>query len=493
MIVGLQVSDQPVSRHKCLIYEGHPSEQLPVVVPMMENSLKDNWRCLYLGDPANVSMVGTALNSRGIDTRREADRGALIFSSDRDHLDGGKFEPKAMIDGLCQMIDLAVKDGFNGLWATGDMMWELGSDYNFEYLTEYEALLEQVFRSKPLLGLCQYHKDVLPPLAVEEALKTHPNVYVGESYAQDNLYFMPPEFFLQTGSSKDRDAQAQWMCDQLMRTMKAEQKRDHAMSSLSKSEAKQRKLAGDLAKMNRELEFRVQERTAALEASNKELQHFSYSVSHDLRAPLRAINTYSHYLVEDFGEVLGTEGMEYVSMLRERVSRMNDQIDSMLVLSRITQTEMKQEEIDISEMAATITEELRHAEPDRQIEITIQPNISVRGDKALLHAALENLIGNAWKFTSKKPNPSIEVGQLEAEPGKLVIFVKDNGAGFDMDHAQDLFGTFKRLHSPKDFVGNGIGLATVQRIVARHSGTVWAEAKVDEGATFFISMPDSTP
>lgn len=457
---------------------------------MMATSLQDNWRCLYLGDPQSVHMVDSALTSKGVNTRREADRGSLIFSSERAHLDSGRFEPKSLIEGLCDMIDEAVSDGYKGLWATGDMMWELGNEANFEYLTEYEALLEQVFRTKPLLGVCQYRRDVLPSRAVQDALMTHPNVFMGHDYTQENLYFMPPEFFLQSGSADGRDAQGQWMCEQLMRTMRAEQKRDQAMTSLSKSEAKQRKLSTDLARMNRELEQRVMERTAALEASNKELQHFSYSVSHDLRAPLRAINTYSHYLMEDFGEQLGSEGKEYIDMLRERVNRMNDQIDSMLTLSRISQSEMRRESIDLSDMAASIAEELQHAEPDRQVKFIIQPDLLTSGDRSLLHAAFENLIGNAWKFTSKNQTARIEIGKADSQDGQTVFYVKDDGAGFDMDHAGDLFGTFKRLHSPKDFVGNGIGLATVARIANRHGGSVWAEAKVNEGATFFLALPD---
>lgn len=460
-----------------------------MVVPMMATSLQDNWRCLYLGDPESVHMVGSALTAKGVNTMRESDRGALIFSSEREHLDGGKFEPSAMIDGLCQMIDEAVADGYNGLWATGDMMWEMGSDENFDYLTEYEALLEQVFRTKPLLGVCQYRKDVLPNRAIKEALMTHPNVFVGQEYTQENLYFMPPEFFLQSTQTEGRDAQGQWMCEQLMRTMKAEQKRDQAISSLTKSEAKQRQLAKDLARMNSELEVRVRERTEALEASNLELQRFSYAVSHDLRAPLRAINTYSHYLAEDFGEKLGEEGLSYIGMLKERVGRMNDQIDSMLALAQISQAEMRQDTVDISQMASLILSELQHSELDRKIELVVQPNLVAEGDRALLLAAFENLIGNAWKFTSKKSDPRIEIGQAESEPGQCVFYVKDNGAGFDMAHASDLFGTFKRLHSPKDFVGNGIGLATVARIVNRHGGSVWAEAEVDKGATFFLSLP----
>src|SRR5688500_15938002 len=162
------------SRHKCLIYEGHPAEQLPVVVPLLLDGLRQNWRCLYLGDPEAVGLVDDALAKRGIDTRREIDRKALVLSSDRGHLGSdGRFDPVAMVDGLCSSIDEAVSDGFVGLCATGDMRWELGADENFERLLEYEARLERVFRDRPLRGICQYRRDIVPAYAVRDALSTH--------------------------------------------------------------------------------------------------------------------------------------------------------------------------------------------------------------------------------------------------------------------------------------------------------------------------------
>ena len=175
-----------VSRHKCLIYDGHPSEQLPVVVPLLRDGLEHHWRCLYLGDPEMVRMVDSALGADGIDTASATGRGALIFSSDRSHLAGGGFDPELMIDGLRALIDRAVHDGYEGLCATGDMRWELGDDQNLDRLLEYEARLEQVFRDMPLRGICQYHRDVLPPQAVNDALLTHRSTYMGAALNQDN-------------------------------------------------------------------------------------------------------------------------------------------------------------------------------------------------------------------------------------------------------------------------------------------------------------------
>lgn len=481
-------AEEPVSRHKCLIYEGHPSEQLPVVVPLLMDGLKDNWRCLYLGDPTCVTMINSALSEKGVDTGLEAERGSLVFSSARDHLEGGQFDPPALVDALCSMIDDAVRDGYKGLCATGDMMWELGTEKNFERLLEYEALLEQVFQQKPLQGICQYRRDVLPNRAVSEALTTHRSVYIGKTLSQDNIFFMPPEFLLQHNPAA-RDAQGEWMCEQLLRVMKAEQKRDQALTSLKKSEARQRQLAERLSEANRDLEQRVQERTAALEVTNNELQEFSYAVSHDLRAPLRAIDSLSMFVAEDFGDRLGDEGIEQMTQIRKRVQGMNRQIDGMLALARLSQAELHLEKVDLTEVATTIGADLRSGDPRRQVELEVQPGLTAWADPALIRAVFENLIGNAWKFTSKRDVAHIYVGEEEAQGQAQVFFVRDDGAGFDMRHVDQLFAPFRRLHTPQEFPGHGIGLATVQRIVQRHGGSIWAEGQVDQGATFRLALP----
>lgn len=477
-----------VSRHKCLIYEGHPSEQLPVVVPLLLNGLVGNWRCLYLGDPDSVHMVESALIGKGIDTDREARRGALVMSSERDHLSGGAFDPLTMVDGLRAMIDEAVRDGFQGLCATGDMMWELGDEENFDRLLEYEALLEQVFYEKPLQGICQYRRDVVPPRAVNEALLTHRSAYIGRTLS-DNIFFMPPETVL---ASKDRavwDVQGEWMCEQLLRVMKAEQNRDRALASLRESEALQRQLAESLADANRELELRVRQRTADLEASNRELEAFSYSVSHDLRAPLRSINTLSTMLTEEFREVLGEDGRGFIERIRGSASRMNELIDGMLGLARVSKAELRLEAVDLSEIAKMAYRDLRQADPERNVEVVIPEGLIAYGDRRLLGSVVENLLGNAWKFTSKRPSARIEVGRDEAANDRDVFFVKDDGAGFDMKYAHNLFGTGNRLHTQQEFPGTGIGLATVQRIILRHEGEIWAEGRPDEGALFSFALP----
>ena len=479
-----------VSRHKCLIYDGHPSEQLPVIVPLLMDGLRENLRCLYLGNPEMIGMVDSALTAKGVDTAREVQRGALVLSSDRGHLEGGGFDPHGMVAMLRQIIDDAVRDGFRGLCATGDMMWELGNDGNFERLLEYEALLEQVFREKPLQGICQYHRDTVPAQAVRDALLTHRSAYIGHVLNRDNLFYVPPELLLESRDGSARDKQGEWMCQQIIRILNAERKRDKALAALSDSEARQRLLAEELAEANRNLERRIRERTAQLEAVNKDLEAFSYSVSHDLRAPLRHVDGFSQMLLEDYGAKLDDGGRDTLQRVRSAVRHMGELIDGMLQLSRLGRKEIQREAVDLTRLAREVERDLRGLEPDRRVEVAVAEGLSCVGDRTLLRAALANLIGNAWKFTSKREKARIEVGKSGEENGAPVFFVLDNGAGFNTQYAQKLFGVFQRLHSQEEFPGTGVGLATVQRIVQKHGGRIWAKSRPNEGAAFYFTLPD---
>jgi len=244
----------------------------------------------------------------------------------------------------------------------------------------------------------------------------------------------------------------------------------------------------EIRQLNAELEQRVVERTAELAAVNKELESFSYSVSHDLRSPLRSIDGFSQALLEDYNDKLDAQAQNYLHRVRAASQRMAQLIDDMLNLSRVSRGEMRREEIDLSRMARDITEQLQRAQPERIVEVKIEDGIKARGDDRLLRIALENLLGNAWKFTSKQPSSRIEFGVQAGDAGEDVFFVRDNGAGFDMAYADKLFGAFQRLHSIDEFEGTGVGLATVQRIIRRHGGRIWAESQPGRGATFYFTL-----
>lgn len=243
----------------------------------------------------------------------------------------------------------------------------------------------------------------------------------------------------------------------------------------------------DLQELNTELESRVEQRTRELQVSNQELEAFSYSVSHDLRAPLRTIDGFSLALQEDFADKLTDEGRDYIQRVRGGVQRMGGLIDALLQLSRVTRAEVAREEVNLSQVAESVCKELQASEPARKVEFVVQRDVTAEGDGRLLRVALENLIGNAWKFTSRNEQARIEFGSGERD-GRPVYFIRDNGAGFDMQYVDRLFTAFQRLHGDRDFKGSGIGLATVSRIVRRHHGDIWAESELGRGATFYFTL-----
>jgi hypothetical protein len=257
--------------------------------------------------------------------------------------------------------------------------------------------------------------------------------------------------------------------------------------SFTRVEIARRQREEEVRELNKELEQRVKERTAQLEATNKELDAFSYSVSHDLRAPLRAISGFSEALLDEYGDKLDGEGKTYLRYLQEGSHEMSDLIDGLLKLSRSTRGGIAMERVDLSAMAAMVAEELRKAEPERRMTVHIAPGVEVFADPRLLRVVMENLLGNAWKYTSRTAEARIEFG-FEEQEGKTVYFVRDNGAGFDMGYANKLFLPFQRLHKTSEFSGIGIGLATVERIINRHDGRIWAQAAVGKGATFYFTL-----
>ncbi len=257
----------------------------------------------------------------------------------------------------------------------------------------------------------------------------------------------------------------------------------------------------ELQKARNNLEVRVEERTAELqqrtlqleaanrnlEASNKELESFSYSVSHDLRAPLRTMDGFSLALVEDYGDKLDSQAKGYLQYIRSSSQLMGQLIDDILNLSRITRAEIHLNRVDLSDLAREVVEELKRVQPERKVDFVITPEIKAYGDRGLLKLVFENLLGNAFKFTSKQPVARIEFGFTNCgdEPA---YFVRDNGIGFDMTYAHKLFKPFQRLHRPEEFSGTGIGLASVQRIITRLGGRVWAEGEVGKGAIFYFTL-----
>lgn len=240
-----------------------------------------------------------------------------------------------------------------------------------------------------------------------------------------------------------------------------------------------------------DLENRVQERTAALELANKELESFSYAVSHDLRAPLRHVEGFSNALVEDCADELSDSARAHLERICRAVRRMDRLIEDLLGLSRATQAPIYKSEVNLSRMARDIAAELNTGSPDRKVELVIGDDLIVIGDQRLLHVVVTNLLSNAWKFTGKRADARIEFTRAASAEGEDTYCVRDNGAGFNMKYADRLFSVFQRLHSDKDFPGTGVGLATVQRIIRKHGGRIWAESSPGQGAAFYFTFPSS--
>ncbi|MDH4187987.1 MAG: ATP-binding protein, partial [Nitrospira sp.] len=237
----------------------------------------------------------------------------------------------------------------------------------------------------------------------------------------------------------------------------------------------------------KQAEAALHARQTLLDAANKELEAFAYSVSHDLRAPLRGIDGFSQALLEDYAAVLDAQGQDYLRRVRSASQRMGQLIDDLLNLSRMTRREFRRETVDLSQLAQAVCDGLRQADPSRQVECIVAPGLMVSGDAGLLRIVLDNLLGNAWKFTGKRTEARVEFGAM-SQSGVMTYFVRDNGAGFDMVYADKLFAPFQRLHGMAEFAGTGIGLATVSRIIQRHGGRVWAEGAVDRGASVFFTL-----
>jgi signal transduction histidine kinase len=244
----------------------------------------------------------------------------------------------------------------------------------------------------------------------------------------------------------------------------------------------------ELRRLNDQLEQRVAQRTAALEIANGELAAFSYSVSPDLQAPLRAMNAFSQALVEDYADQIDDHARDYLARIRAAALRMGELTDGLLQLARVTSAQLRYEPIDISAAARAVVDELSRVEPERRVDVSIADRLTAHGDGRLIRVVLQNLIGNAWKFTRDADSPHIDVG-ARRDHERVTYFVRDNGAGFDMQHATRLFEPFHRLHRTDEFPGSGIGLATVHRIVLRHGGRIWAEGVPQGGATFSFTLP----
>ena len=267
---------------------------------------------------------------------------------------------------------------------------------------------------------------------------------------------------------------------------------NNMIEEIGKSRGEIERARDELRRLNDELEQRVLDRTEQLELANKELEAFSYSVSHDLRAPLRAIDGFSRVLLDDHAAALNSAGRDSLDRVRRAAQRMGMLIDDLLKLARVTRLEPSRETVNLSALAHEVADGLRQATTERQVEFSLKPDMVASGDPRLLRILFENLLGNAWKFTARRERPQVEFGAT-TQRGITTYYIRDNGAGFDMAYANKLFAPFQRLHTAEEFPGTGIGLATVHRIVRKHGGRIWTESAPDQGATFYFTLAGGAP
>jgi PAS domain S-box-containing protein len=316
----------------------------------------------------------------------------------------------------------------------------------------------------------------LPPASREEVKKVFSRLMAGE--------IAPVEYHENTVLTRAGDERLIAWHNKILTD---ESGRIYASLSSGEDITERRQAEDEIRRLNAELERRVRERTIQLESSNKELEAFVYSVSHDLRAPLRSIDGFSLALLEEYGGQLDERGRHYLDRVRSAAGQMGLEIEDLLKLSRLTRSEMIFADVNLTRLVEKIAAELKESRPDRAVDWIIAPGVKADGDARLLEVALRNILENAWKFTSKHPSARIEFGVRERD-GQPVYFVRDDGAGFDNAFAGKLFGVFQRLHRFEEFEGTGVGLAMVQRIIRRHGGSVWAEGAVERGAAFYFTL-----
>ncbi|MBI2875506.1 MAG: MEDS domain-containing protein [Candidatus Tectomicrobia bacterium] len=429
------LGDSPWGTHFCQFYS-KPDDLIDILVPFLSTGIESNESCVWVtSESLSVEIATEAMRQAVPDIDRYLESGQMeIFPYTEWYMKDGYFDFNRVLDGWVAKHDRAVGLGYDGIRVTGDTAWLEKKDW--KKFAEYENMIQQVVHNYQMLVLCTYSLDRCNANEIIDVVANHQFALI---------------------------------------------KREGQWELIESSERK--RAAEEIQSLNEELKRYVIE----LETANRELDAFSYSVSHDLRAPLRSIDGFSLALLEDYADQLDAQGRDYLQRVRASSQRMAQLIDDLLNFSRITRSEMRHERVDLSALVQTIASELQKAQPERQVECVIAPGLVANGDERLLRLALENLLRNAWKFTGKHPWARIEFGVTQQE-GQRAYFVRDDGAGFEMAYADKLFGAFQRLHAVAEFPGTGIGLAIVQRIIHRHGGRVWAEGAVEQGAAFYFTL-----
>ena len=471
--------------HFCSIYENR-EEHYGVAIAFMQIGLDRGEKCIYIADDGMVGDVRQAMQSEGIDVERATASKALVLATkEQAYLRHGSFNPDWMFTFWEEATQSAMSEGFSALRATGETEWVVRGARGLERWMEYESRLTHAVSENNCSALCQYNRRLFPPELILDVIRTHP-VVVYRGTVCRNLYYVPPDEFLGT-NQEEREV------ERLLTNIQEREDVEHAL----RDQLSERKKVEEALRLSRdELDTKVKERTAELrkinddlQSVNKELEAFAYSVSHDLRAPLRHIAGFTELLLKDAEPVLDDKSRRHITKILQSANRMDSLVDDLLAFSRIGRVETQKTTVNLEQLVRSVVAEIAPDTQGRRIVWRIGALPICYGDPSLLQVVFSNLVSNAVKFTRTRPQAEIEIDSLNDRPNEVVVFVRDNGVGFDMNYKDKLFGVFQRLHSQDAFEGTGIGLATVQRIAHRHGGRVWAEGAIDNGATFYVALP----
>jgi signal transduction histidine kinase len=536
------IGSVPWATHFCQFYQTK-QDLLDILVPYFKAGLESNEFCMWItAEPLGVEGAKEAMARALPDFDRYLAKGQIEIMPHTDwYLKGGAFESQRVLNGWVDKLEQALASGYAGLRLTGNTLWLEKKDW--KSFADYEAAINSVIGKYNMLALCTYCLDRCSAIEIIDVIRNHEfalikregkweliesSIYKQTKEALEasetrlahlasfpelnpmpvieldmagNIRYMNPAtkrlFPDMSAMGSEHPFLANW--EALSNTLRSEEPQSLTREiniggscyeqSVTYVPLTQSLIFRGLDITERkQTEEQLKQRTLELEAANKELESFSYSVSHDLRAPLRSMDGFSQALLEDYSDKLDDEGRDYLKRIQDSAGNMAQLIDDMLELSRLTRVSMRLGTVNLSELAESIAAELKKAQPKRHVEVSIAPGLVAYGDAKLLRVVLENLLDNAWKFTAKIPHARIEGGITEHD-GREVYFVRDNGAGFDMAYADKLFVPFQRLHRTTEFPGTGVGLATVKRLIHRHGGEVWAEGEVGKGATFYFTLP----